>query len=187
MEKFFDTYCPECDEPVSARVADKVETLQVKGEPIEYVAQVLVCPDCGEDIGDSRIGQANIEAAYAKYCAKHGLATKDEIIQLRRSVGLSLREFSRYLGFGEQTAARYETGAIPDTLHSNTMRMAASVEGAKMLLDLNGESMSEKSIGLVESYIRRLETGEDPSHLWYAFLDGRKDKMTEVGKMVLEC
>lgn len=179
MEKFIDTYCPECDEPVRAEIIARVETLPVKGEPIEYPSYVPVCPNCGEDIGDSRVEQENFDTAFRIYCRKHNLATKDEIIQLRRSMGLSVREFSRYLGFGEQTAARYETGSVPDTVHSNTMRMAASVEGAKMLLDFNGKNMSEKSIERVKSYIGRLETGEEPSRLWYALLDSREDKMTE--------
>lgn len=171
MEKFFDTYCPECDEPVTAKIEDRTETLPVKGEPVEYVAHVLVCPNCGEEIGDSRIEQDNFDAAFGIYCRRHGLVTKGEIIQLRRNIGLSLREFSRYLGFGEQTAARYEMGSVPDALHSNVIRMAANVDGAKMLLEMNGGKMSRSSVETVESYVYRLERGLEPSTLWFSLTD----------------
>ncbi len=179
MENFIDTYCPECDESVRAEIVERAGTLPVKGEPVEYQSHVAVCPNCGAEIGDSRVEQENFDAAFGIYCRRHGLVTRDEIAQLRRSIGISVREFSRFLGFGEQTAARYEAGSVPDTMHSNTMRMAANVDGARMLLDLNGKSMSQKSIERVESYIGRLETGEEPSNLWYAFLGAREDGMTE--------
>ena len=179
MEKFIDTFCPECDEPVRAEIITRTETLPVKGEPIEYSSRVSICPSCGEEIGDSRVEQENFETAFRIYCRKHGLVTKDEVIQLRRSTELSLREFSRFLGFGEQTAARYEMGSVPDVPHSNTMRIASNVDGARMLLDLNGRNMSEKSVERVKSYIHRLEVGEEPSPLWYALLDDRKGDMTE--------
>lgn len=172
MEKFIDTYCPECDEPVRAEIVARVETLPVKGEPIEYPSYVPVCPSCGEEIGDSRVEQENFDTAFRIYCRKHDLVTKDEIIQLRRSIGLSLREFSRYMGFGEQTAARYEVGSVPDTLHSNVMRMAANVDGARMLLEINGGRMSDSSVKAVESYIYRLERGLEPSTLWFSLTDG---------------
>ena len=46
-------------------------------------------------------------------------------------MGSSSAEFSLFLGFGEQTVAKYEAGTLPDELHSNTMRMASTKEGAE--------------------------------------------------------
>lgn len=46
-------------------------------------------------------------------------------------MGSSSAEFSLFLGFGEQTVAKYEAGTLPDELHSNTMRMASTKEGAR--------------------------------------------------------
>ena len=48
-------------------------------------------------------------------------------------------------GFGEQTVAKYEAGTLPDELHSNTMRMASTKEGAEMLFSLNGDRISKAS------------------------------------------
>ena len=60
-------------------------------------------------------------------------------------MGSSSAEFSLFLGFGEQTVAKYEAGTLPDELHSNTMRMASAKEGAEMLFSLNGDRISKAS------------------------------------------
>lgn len=140
-----DTFCPTCDEPVRAQIVARRETLPVRGVPTAFDAQVAVCPLCGEDIGDSRVEKGNLEAAFAAYRAQQGIITSEEIRAIRKTLGLSLREFSLFLGFGEQTVAKYETGTLPDELHSNTMRMASTKEGAEMLLSLNGDRISKAS------------------------------------------
>ena len=106
-EKTLNTYCPECDREVEARLEQRVETLPVKGEQTSYDAESAIGPHCGEVIGDSRIEEGNLRRAYSAYCVAHGLMAPDEVKELRNSYGLSLREFSKFLGFGEQTIARY--------------------------------------------------------------------------------
>ena len=89
------------------------------------------------------------------------------VIDLRKRIGLSVREFSRFLGFGEQTAARYERGSVPDTLHSNTIRLASDADGARLLLALNRRQMREESIRLVEDYIAELKMkGKQPNLIY---------------------
>lgn len=166
MAGTIETYCIECDEPVTAQLVERGETLPVKGEDVAYTATVAVCPHCGETIADARVESGNIDAAYAAYCKAHGLVTKDEVRNLRQCLGLSLREFSRFLGFGEQTAAKYDKGSVPDLLHSNTMRMAATPKGAEMLLSLNSQSIAPASAAKVRSYIERLAAGDKMGLLW---------------------
>ena len=62
-----ETYCPYCDEPVTAELVNETETLPVLGVPITYEATLAVCPKCGEVIGDSRIEGENLDRAYNKY------------------------------------------------------------------------------------------------------------------------
>ena len=71
---------------------------------------------------------------------------------------MSLREFSRYLGFGEQTYASYERSAIPDTLHSRMIRLASTPEGARCLIPLAEGSISKKSLQLALAFARQGET-----------------------------
>ncbi len=140
-----ETFCPLCDEPVVANVEIQEDTLPIRGVPTTFSGPVAVCPLCGETIGDSRVEQENFEAAYAVYRAENGVIAPDEIKAVRKALGLSLREFSVFLGFGEQTVVRYENGTLPDDLHNNTMRMASTREGAQMLFNLNGEKLSKSS------------------------------------------
>ena len=164
MSDYLATYCIECDEPVDARMERRTENLTIRNERVSYAAEVAVCPHCHSVIGDSRLEEGNLNRAYETYRAEHGLVSAKDIADLRSDIGLSLREFSRFLGFGEQTAARYEKGALPDLLHSNTVKMASSPEGASLLLDLNREALSDESCEKVQSYIRKLQSGSKPSH-----------------------
>lgn len=161
------TYCIECDEELVAPIQTISDSIIIKGEPIKYDAKVAVCPACNGIIADSCLESENLKTAYAKYCDLHNLVKQNEIVELRQAMGLSLRDFSKFLGFGEQTATKYEKGSIPDLLHSNTIRMASNIGGAKLLFQMNGQSLSQPSQQKVRNYIQRLEDGDDISVIWW--------------------
>lgn len=156
MTEYVDTYCPECDKEVHASLHNQLTSLSVRGELVTYSETVAICPDCGSAIGDARIEGANLERAYAIYRSIHGVLSPAEVKDLRQSYGLSLREFSKFLGFGEQTTYRYEHGDIPDQSHNTTMLSARSVEGARLLLSQNGSRLSSRSKAKVEQRIQAM-------------------------------
>ena len=159
MTEHMNTYCPECDKEVSACLHSQLSSLYVRGELVTYSETVAICPECGTAIGDSRIEDANLEGAYAVYRSLHGILSPAEIKELRQSYGLSLREFSKFLGFGEQTTYRYEHGDIPDQPHNTTMLSARSVEGAHLLLSQNSSRLSGRSKARVEQHIQEMADG----------------------------
>ncbi|PWL78979.1 MAG: hypothetical protein DBY20_03635 [Coriobacteriia bacterium] len=146
MAKTIETYCPACDAEVNAAVSMSTGHIAVRGEDVEFEEHVAVCPVCGEEIGDSRVEGGNLDRAYAAYAKAHGLVTRDEARALRESYGLSVREFSRFLGFGEQTYARYEAGSLPSNAHSSIIRSAMTAMGATKLLGENRDRLADKSI-----------------------------------------
>lgn len=150
------TYCPSCDREVDAEVRDVNDTIVVRGDETPYAARVAVCPCCGEVIADSRLESGNLESAYAAYRAAHGIMGPSEIRSTREAYGLSVRDFSRFLGFGEQTVARYESGALPDESHAATLRMSASRLGASALLEARGDELPRH---IVEAASRFIGTG----------------------------
>lgn len=154
------TYCPECDTDVCARLCSRRANLFVRGENITYTEVVATCPHCGAEIGDARIEDENLERAYSEYRSRHGIMAPNEIRDLRVSYGLSLREFSKFLGFGEQTVYRYERGDLPDQTHGNTLRSAATIGGAQLLLSQNRVKLSDRSIGRIEQQIHAMEAGD---------------------------
>ncbi|WP_165249620.1 type II TA system antitoxin MqsA family protein [Adlercreutzia sp. ZJ141] len=159
MSELVNIYCHECDTEVHAHFHDQSATLSVRGEQIDYSETVAICPICGEIIGDTRIEGANLERAYGAYRTLHGILSPDDIKSLRNSYGLSLREFSRFLGFGEQTIYRYERGDIPDQSHNTTMLSAKTIQGARLLLSQNRQKLNDRSIARIEQRIQVMADG----------------------------
>lgn len=154
--KTIDTYCCECDKKVAAEIRPAVDTLAVRGEDIEYSAELAFCPYCGQIIADSRVEDKNIKRLYEEYNKRHGWMTAQLIKETRQQYGLSLREFSKFLGFGEQTFARYEAGSLLTKKSNDVIKMALTATGAQILLDQNRNRLSEKSIKKVECFIAGL-------------------------------
>ncbi len=159
MTEYMDIYCPECDAEVHACLRNRPATLSVRGEEVGYSETVAVCPVCGAVIGDARVEGANLERAYDAYRRLHGILFPGEVKALRDSYGLSLREFSRFLGFGEQTAYRYEHGDIPDQSHNTTMLSAKTIEGARLLLAQNRGRLGDRSIARIEQCVQAMVDG----------------------------
>lgn len=159
MTEYADTYCPECDAEIRAALYTQPATLVVRGEEIAYSETVAICPNCGGIVGDARIEGANVERAYNVYRALHGILSPGEIKALRHTYGLSLREFSKFLGFGEQTTYRYEHGDLPDQAHNTTMLSAKTPDGAQLLLSQNRLRLNNKSVDKIERHIQALIDG----------------------------
>ena len=153
-------FCPACGQHADARIVERCAVMRFRGEDVAYSALSAVCPNCGVRIADPQLEGTNLERACDRYRAAHGLVSARDIARLRARTRLSLRELSRYLGFGEQTIARYERGDMPDLLHSNTVKMATTPEGARLLLRFNGDRISERSRKKVELYIEELDAAD---------------------------
>ena len=159
MAKYLNLYCPECDMEIRAFLEERDETLFLRGEKICYKATVAVCPTCSNIIGDARIEGANLERAYDIYREKRGILSPTEIKKVRNFYDLSLREFSKFLGFGEQTVYRYEHGDIPDQSHNTALLSAKTAEGARLLLAQNRSNLNDKSICKIEKRIQNMNDG----------------------------
>ena len=174
MADHIETFCPECDTEVRAVLSSQPATLSVRGVDVSYSETVAVCPRCGTTIGDARVEGINLERAYAVYRSDRGILSPSQIKDLRQSYGLSLREFSKFLGFGEQTAYRYEHGDLPDQSHNTTMLSARSIEGARLLLAQNASKLSDKSVSKVERHIQTMAGESAPLPDFRFVLEGRE-------------
>lgn len=153
-------YCHACEEEREYRIVSKVETFPVRGEAIEVGSKVCVCGNCGEEIFDKDLDSANVANVYVLYRERHGLLSPEDIRAIRERYGLSQRGFSRLLGWGEITLHRYESGALPDRVHSDLMKMVSSSEGMLKYLEQNkdlvpsgeAESVRQSIVPTVESF-----------------------------------
>ncbi|MDN0069531.1 type II TA system antitoxin MqsA family protein [Collinsella ihumii] len=158
-QKTYNTFCPYCDVEVEAILDIRTERHCVRGEKIILDnVPVAVCPLCGQDIGDSRVDGPTIDRAYNVYRTRHNMLFTEDIKAIRARYGMSLREFSRYLGFGEQTYASYENGSLPDELHDRMIRIASTLEGARLIIPLAEGAISEKSLRLARAFAYPEET-----------------------------
>jgi putative zinc finger/helix-turn-helix YgiT family protein len=115
-------FCPTCLEERDAERTLKPETYTVRGEQVRIEARVLMCRQCGNEIFDMSLDEANVKQAYESYRRSHDLLSPEEIKSIRESYGLSQRALARTLGWGLVTIQRYEKGALQDLSHDSVLR-----------------------------------------------------------------
>ena len=130
-------FCPNCEEYTEATLRVEKEVYNVRGEPTEIEAEVVICQKCGTKIFDEERDSQNLEKAYSHYREKHNLLPPNEIRTIRENYGLSQRALSRLLGWGEITIHRYENGAIQDNVHDSLLRLIQKPENMQNLFEGN--------------------------------------------------
>jgi putative zinc finger/helix-turn-helix YgiT family protein len=113
--------CPNCLEQTDRRLERRREIYPVRGVPIEVNADVESCIQCGTEIANPELEDAALTRAYDLYRKLYGTIRPEEIRKLREKYGLSQRSFARLLDWGVVSVHRYETGALPDSVHSDLL------------------------------------------------------------------
>ncbi|MGB4001966.1 MAG: type II TA system antitoxin MqsA family protein, partial [Bacillota bacterium] len=103
-------YCDVCRMETDVAETERKETYPVKGEPITVDARVKVCTQCGTDLFDEDLDNANLNAAFNIFRKKNGLLGSDDVRRIRKKYQLSQRGLAGLLGWSPATVARYETG-----------------------------------------------------------------------------
>ncbi len=146
-------YCDVCDKEVDVQVVRKQEVFPVKGESIEVVSDVLVCPYCGESIFNEELDGQALERAYEEYRLKHNLLSPGAIRRIRERYG-SGRTVATLLGWSQATMVRYENGAIPDAAHHDQLvRLKDDPGYIRLLLRQRGTKLKERERERIESML----------------------------------
>ena len=156
MEKI-ETFCPECWKQVEATIEERSETLTVKGEEITATAYIACCPYCGEEIGDSRLEQENLQRVYDVYRQKHGLVTPEQIKQRREQLGLSLKSLAILLDIGEASMVRYEAGSLPTISNAALLRNIMDDAHLLKMLDLKHEDIPDYQYQKASAILRETQ------------------------------
>jgi len=153
-------FCPRCEKVTKATRLSRKEHLPVLGEPVEYTARVYKCGTCGEEFATPTLEEQNFKRAYDLYRKKHSLVTSREIKAIREAYGMSQRCFGRFLGWGEITVHRYESGAIQDIVHNETLVLLKdSPENMRTIFELNRNNLSKREQQRVKERIKALAGG----------------------------
>jgi putative zinc finger/helix-turn-helix YgiT family protein len=128
----------------NTKLITKKITYEVRGEPIEIEETIRINKKTGEEIFDEEIENKNLDVLYNKYRSKYSLLLPEEITEIRGMYGLSQRAFSRILGWGEITTHRYETGALQDQSHNDTLVLLKNPENMKILVERNKDKINQR-------------------------------------------
>lgn len=150
-------YCENCRKEVKPEISTKKESYVVCGENTEVNAQILICPDCGEEFFCETLDNATLVNAYNNYRKKHMLLLPEEIRKIREQYGLSQRSFSKLLNWGDKTIFRYENGSIQNKAHNSLLLFLRKPENMRTFLIDNEISLNEKQKTKLLEIIDRLE------------------------------
>ena len=125
--------CPVCGEGKCKRKTI-TETFRYKGHRLaipDYV--VYVCSRCHEEFLDHSLIRPHQQKIRDWQRAIDGLLTAEEIRHLRITLGLTQEEFSLLLGGGKKAFARYETGAVRQSVAMDNLLRAVQKHPSLLL------------------------------------------------------
>lgn len=132
--------CPNCEKETRIELIRTKEALEIRGERVEVDAEHFKCLECGESFENTR-GPDALEAAYREYRRGHGLLQPEEIRNWRKNYGLTQKELSQLLGWGDATLSRYESGALQAEAHDKVLRLAMEPHNLLTLLRETPEAL----------------------------------------------
>lgn len=134
--------CPCCGKFTSITIRTEPETYTVRGEVVSIKSKIAYCNICENQIWVDELDEENLNSAFDKYRETKKLLTPSRIKEIRDKYNVTQVTFSRILGFGDKTIARYETGSIQDEAQNNLIMLADIPENFEMLLEKNKEKIS---------------------------------------------
>lgn len=163
IKKVFLEDCPVCDRSHEVEERERSASLTIKGDTVTYLEHYYYCPNADEDEQEfipGKMMNANLLAARNAYRKKHNLLTSDEVVNIRKSYGLSQVELAKLLGWGEATVSRYESKSIQDKSHDAMLRMIRDDSlSALQLLDRNREKFARlEYINIQQKVKKQLNT-----------------------------
>ena len=125
-------------------VIDKKNTYTVLGElDVSVNAKVRVCEDCGEEIFDMELDEANTRKAYDKYRQAKGLLTMGEIKYIRRQLDISPETMDRLLNCKKGATRHYEEGGVQTYQYDMLARLLNDTENVRRMVGFPYSALTE--------------------------------------------
>lgn len=155
--------CPLCGHDIT--VVTGAGSVAVGKRVVNIFHERFVCDGCGEEFYTPDQAQtAQFEAAN-KIRDEAGLLRPDEILAIRKSLGLSQAAFERLLGTGRKTVVRWERGTVCQSSSSNTLLQVLQRDRslALILAEIHGVSITREMARFVSAAKEwiELESGEE--------------------------
>lgn len=161
--------CPICEAERDLQYGRKREILKVRDEEIPVESKVYYCPEGDHYFYDIEDEEQKFQSAYREYKKRKSLLQQEEIKQIREKYGFSQRGFARFLGWGEITIQRYESGALQDNAHNSLLFVIKDFENFKKLFEIRKKDLMEKDIKRIERRLKDLENEANQLTLDFLF------------------
>lgn len=113
--------CLSCMEEHNVNIVEVEEQVTYKDLEVEFISIYEYCSDSDEYIETEDMIRTNSLAMKDAYRRKVGLLTSDDIKNIREKYGVSQKEFSEILNWGQATITRYENHQIQDKAHDDIL------------------------------------------------------------------
>jgi len=160
--------CWNCGKETELSYIQNDETISVRGDAIIVPVKYFKCSECGAEYEDPRSNYDPLVLAYKEYRDRHNMMQPAEIRGLRQRYGLTQKELSKLLGWGEVTLSRYENGALQNDSHDIMLKMIKNPRNLLERVIQNGDFLPEKKR---EGLVSLLENEIEEAHSFPVILE----------------
>lgn len=146
-------YCEYCKKYEDVRYEFSEKTYRVKDIDVTANIKSTFCLACNQDVYDREAEIQNDIIFFDAYKTQKGLLTSVEIKEIRNNYGIAQTTFSKILGLGEKTIARYETGSIQDKAQDNLIRLSSIEDNFLHLARLSSDNLSPTEKNKIKDYL----------------------------------
>jgi putative zinc finger/helix-turn-helix YgiT family protein len=161
--------CPYCEGQASIRIQKK--TVEYRKENFDIAEYYYECDKCNEEFTTTEIDHVTLAQAHNQYRERHGIPFIDEIISIRKKYGLSARKMSEILGLGINGYTNYENGDMPSEAIGNLIKLAASPETFRQMLEQKKNLFSTTMLDQTFKRVNDLIKEHSNNVFFYACLD----------------
>lgn len=114
--------CLACMENHEVPTVQVTDTEIFKDTTVSFAATYEYCSRADQYLEDEEMIRANSLAMKDAYRQNAGMLTSREIQEIRQQYGVSQKDFSEILGWGQATITRYENHQVQDRAHDDILR-----------------------------------------------------------------
>ena len=127
-------------------------------ENITIKSKIAICKNCGNELFNEEYEKENQQKVYNIFRENNNLLYPNEIYEIRKKYGLTQKEMSELLGWGEITYHRYENGSLPDQAHNKQLLLLKNPRNAKEILNNTKHNLSKEKEIYLNNKIEELIT-----------------------------
>lgn len=132
--------CPLCHTDKSPRKVKKRVNIIVRGESTYVLDIYNHCTGCQQPYDNKDYDV--LDVAYRAYRKKHNMLQPEDIRMIREYYGLTQKDFSRLIGWGEAQFSRFENGALQSNAFDKMLRLMQYPENIKRLGSPSNENVT---------------------------------------------